>query len=216
MTLTSDAALGYPLLKWLDGIGQIVQRLNDLALDNLTTGDPGWSIIFDPDRCPTYALPWLAQCVGVRFDTTQNTDATQRAAIRGEQAFQRGTLQALQAAANKYLVAGQVINIYERTPDPYSLTVVISLPQIAQQTFAQIGATYATFAAYKLAFSTFSQPAYAQAQITAALQAAKPAGLIMTINVVTGPTFAVIKADFATFATLKAAIPLFSGIPAWT
>lgn len=203
----ADADLGYPLLAFLDGIGQIMQQTLDLFQD--TDEGPGWSQILDINRCPTVALPWLAQWVGVRFDQTQNTDATQRAAIQAEQGFNRGTVQALQAAAAKWLAPGQSIQIYERTPDPYSFTVVISLGQLAPGTYSQVSAEYPTYAEWTAASSSYDTPAYPQAQISAALMAQKPAGLLMTINIVAGATYGTQSGDYATYTDYQAALPTY-------
>lgn len=209
-----DESLGYPLLRWLDGPGQLIERLNDLALDDPTTGDPGWSIIFDPTRCPTYALPWLAQCVGVRFDSTQNTDATQRAAIVAEPAFKRGTPSAIQAAAAKYLSSGQQVILFERDTDPYHFTVLIRLGALQPATYAQMEATYATFSAAEAAFANYDTEAFPQAQVQAALAAAKPAGLTMTVSIATGLTYEEAEATYATYTAAQAAFSSFAQIEA--
>lgn len=211
-----DKYLGYPLLKWLDGIGQILGRITDLAMTDPDTGDIGWSIILDPDRCPTYALPWLAQLVGVRFDATQNTDAAQRAAIKAEQSWQRGTPAAIQAAAAKYLNPGQSVQIYERDTSPYHLTVVITLGQFTAGTYSQLSATYATYAAYAAAASTYALPLYPQALIEAAILSQKPAGLIMVIEALNGITYGTLGGRYETYAALDAAFATYNALTTTT
>lgn len=52
---------------------------------------PGWSQLLDINRCPQYALPWLAQFVGVELNP--NWTATQSRTAIGERVnFQRGTV----------------------------------------------------------------------------------------------------------------------------
>lgn len=211
----ADADLGWPLLRILDGVGQILQRVDDITRDDPATGAPGWSILFDPARCPTYALPWLAQMVGVRFDTTTATDTAQRAAIRAEQGFQRGTRAAMQAAAAKWLAPGQTITIFERTPDPYSLTVLLSLQQLAAGPYWQTEDEFPTYAARSAARSAYSTAAYPQAQIEAAIVSQKPAGLTMTIQVVTSATYQRVGAAFSTYASRSAALPTYADVTVW-
>lgn len=206
-----DDNLGWPLLRFLDGLGQIIQRYADLASDT-AAGEPGWSLLVDPGRCPTYGLGWLAQMVGVRFDQTQSTDTTQRAAITAEQGFMRGTPAALQAAAAKWLQPNQQVVVYERDTDPYHFTVALQLGSLAAATFAQTEAEYPTFAERTAARSTFSTPAYPEAQVQAALAAQKPAGLIMTVNIIAGPSFGQVQDAFATFAERQAALPTFADV----
>jgi P2-related tail formation protein len=206
-----DQAYGWPLLTFLDGLGQIIQRIDDLASDD-TAGNPGWSILLDPARCPPYALAWLAQLVGVRFDQTQTTAAAQRAAIQAEQGFNRGTPAALQAAAAKWLAPNQSVVIVERDTDPYHFTVSIQLGHLAPATYAQISATYATYAAETAARSTYSTPAYPQAQIQAALAAQKPGGLIMAVNITSGPIYSVVAAAYTTYAARQTALPTYADV----
>lgn len=205
-----DQAAGWPLLAFLDGIGQIIQRVADLADDTPTA--PGWSLLLDPDRCPTYALPWLAQIVGVRFDQTQSTEAAQRAAIKAEQGFTRGTPAAMQAAAAKWLQPNQQVIIYERDTDPYHLTVVLELGALSKATYSQSESTYATYAARTAARTTYSTPAYPQAQVQAALASQKPAGLTMTVSIVSGPTYGQVAAAYTTYSARQAALPTYADV----
>ena len=88
--------------------------------------NPGWSILLDVTRCPTADLPWLAQFVGVRFSSLQTTDAQMRAAITGEQGFQRGTVPVLIAAAATFLTTTSGVVVTERYEgDPYKVLVTV-------------------------------------------------------------------------------------------
>ena len=70
---------------------------------------PGWSQILDIDRCPQYALPWLAQFVGVELNPNW-TAAQSRTAISQRVNFQRGTVLNLTRAL--------VDTVNEGLPDP--------------------------------------------------------------------------------------------------
>lgn len=212
----ADADLNWPLLRWLDGTGQLLQRVDDLARTDPATGAPGWSLLLDVDRCPTFALPWLAQLVGVRFDLTQNTDATQRQAIRDEQGFRRGSVPTVQAAVNKYLQPGTTAIIVERDTSPYHFRVIVDTATIAGGTFGDSTVNWPTFAARTATKGTFGTPFYPMAKITDAVNAAKPGGLLATVIAIAGPTFGQTAAAFATFADRLAALPTFADVPTFT
>jgi len=184
---TQDAANNYTFLTWLDGIGQQQQILDNLLRDD-TQGNPGWSIVLDVTRCPTYALPWLAQFVGVRFNgATVGNDALMRQAIVNKTGFSRGTPAAIVAAVTPYLGTTGFVNIIERSPDAYSLTIqihgalgVLDYAQLAKQYpwYTSAGGTpnvdgsFPTYASF---------PNNTQAMVTAVVQAAIPAGLVANI-----------------------------------
>lgn len=91
------------------------------------TGEPGWSIIMDPNVCPPEALNWLAQFVGVPLDSAIAV-ADQRAMIIGEQSFKRGTPAAMKAAVQRLLTGTKSLYFQERAGDPYKL-LVATLPE---------------------------------------------------------------------------------------
>lgn len=206
--MANDAQQDYILLKYLDGAGQLLQRINDLCQD--TAAGPGWSQILDVNRCPTYALPWLAQLIGVRFSPYQNTDALQRAAIQSEQGFTRGTPAALAAAASRYLKPNQTVTIFERDTDPYHFTVVLGIGQLVGATYGYLGSLYPTYADLTGAFATYSIIAFAQDEINTALEAAKPAGLMMTVTAVASATYSTLSSDYATYSDLESAFSSYA------
>lgn len=212
-----DAVAGYPLLRFLDGLGQILQRLNDLALDDLATDDPGWSILLDPTRCPTYGLPWLYQCAGGRFSPAENTDALQRAAITSRPSWLRGTVPALQAAAAPYLQEGQQVLVYERDTSPYHLTVVVSTA-FGNGSYDVLESGYDSYNAIDGAFDSYEAMAanFDQGGITAALQAAKAGSLVMAITFTAGSTYAVLDNAFDSYDALDAAFSTYAAESTWT
>src|SRR4029077_2893236 len=56
-----ESRLCWPFKKYVGALGEIYQEADDIARDG-----PPWSSVLDIDRCPDYALLWLAQFVGVR------------------------------------------------------------------------------------------------------------------------------------------------------
>jgi hypothetical protein len=175
-----DAERGSPLLTFLDSAaGQILQDLDDLVRD--TKDGPGWSQVMDPERAPTRALAWLGQFIGVLVDTA-SADSDQRAQIIAEQGFKRGTKAAILAAAEAHLNPGQTATITERAGgDPYALTVTVSGAQVIGRTYADLAVSYPTYAQLESAYPTYASFAPSADQITAAINAVKPAGLVLTV-----------------------------------
>jgi hypothetical protein len=67
-------------------------------------GAPGWSQILDINRCPSYALPWLGQFVGV--DLTKTPDLTYEQSVQkilSRPGFERGTVASLQSALAAFI-----------------------------------------------------------------------------------------------------------------
>ena len=190
----NDAAGGWQFLLWLDGIGQQQQLIDSLCRDS--EQGIGWSSVMDVSQCPTYALPWLAQFVGVRFTGAQlNSDVLMRSAILGKGNFARGSLQAIVAAVNSAIGADGSVNIIERVnaagqPDPYALTVAYK-DQDGSMTYAELpgylttalslthAATNADVATIFADYNNF--PVSTAAQVTQAVLAAIPAGLVATV-----------------------------------
>lgn len=147
-----------------------------------TAAGPGWSELVDVDRAPAVALPWLAQFVGVRLDPSLDDDQ-QRTQIRSETGMLRGTVAAIRATAAKLLTGSQTVIILERAPDPYSFTVI-----------------------------TYTSETPDSAAVLAALEAAKPAGLILTYLTVSGQVWAQLIANYATWADVIAAYPTWQDV----
>lgn len=209
----ADTANGYQLLRWLAGPGSILQSIDDLCRDS--AAGPGWSALLDPARCPTYALPWQGQFVGVRLPATL-PDAEMRRRIAQESGFARGTPAAIQAAAAPYLRPGRSLTIVERTPDPYSLTVVVRDGDLLTLSYAELAAQYPTYADVADAFDTYADFSSNAPQLEAALQAAKPAGLVMTVQFVSGSIYDDLPGPYPTYDALAAAFPTYDDLTDWT
>ena len=192
----NDAAGGWQFLTWLDGIGQQQQLIDSLCRDSQE--GLGWSTVMDVSKCPTYALPWLAQFVGVRFTGVQlNNDYQMRSAILGKGNFARGSLQAIVAAVNSAIGNGGSVNIIERVnaagkPDAYALTVAYK-DQNGSITYAELPGYVSTALSLGIGvdptnanvatvFPNYSNfPVSTAPQVTAAVLAAIPAGLVATV-----------------------------------
>lgn len=84
---------------------------------------PPLAPLLDPSLCPAWALPWLAQLVGIDLAPGMAEDDA-RAFIAEVAGFQRGTREAMQAAISLYLTGDKTVYFRERDGDPYVLEVV--------------------------------------------------------------------------------------------
>jgi hypothetical protein len=176
-----DTANGYPFLTWLEGGGSLLQATDSLSRD--ANGYSGWSCVLDINRCPTADLAWLAQFVGVRFTSLQQTDATQRAAITGEQGFGRGTVAALQAVIAPFVTSMGSVVITERSTDPYNVLVTIPNADLAGLLWYYVlDPTYANYTALDAAFSNYNAVTSSSASLLTVIKNALPAGLVLTLT----------------------------------
>lgn len=175
---TGDATNGAPLRSLATALGTLLQVVVDLSED--TPQGPGWSAIMDVDGAPTFALPWLAQLVGVRLPAGE-TDAQQRDRIRNAEGFKRGTPAAMVSAAQRLLTGTKTVFFRERDGGAYRLSVWTRLSETADP-----------------------------AAVEAALREQKPAGIILTYAAIADwtlqdvyDTFATFQDIYTTYATLQ-------------
>lgn len=115
----------YLLLALCDSLGYQYDETEQYTRDDAS--HTGWGQLLDVNVCPAVALPWLAQFAGVALAPNM-TEAQQRAAIHAQNGSKRGTLGAIVSAVqNAGLTGTQRVDVYERTPDPYSFEVVTYL-----------------------------------------------------------------------------------------
>lgn len=146
----AHAALAGALATALERVGQIYDP---------DDGPPG-SPLVDVDRCPDWALPWLAQLVGVTIPAGMAPELA-RAGIRDVAGWKRGTVAALRAAAGFHLSGEKTVYFRERDTTggdpPYCLEVV-----------------------------TRTRETPDPAAVEAELRRQKPAGIVLTYRVVAG------------------------------
>lgn len=147
---------------------------------------PPMAPLLDPELCPDWALPWLAQFVGITLPAGMPPDEA-REVIGAVYGFRRGTRQAMEAAAALYLTGEKTVHFRERDPDspdpPYTLEVV-----------------------------TLDEETPDPAAVERALIALKPGGLVLKYRGVVGwdyqemtgegGTYLALKSKFATYYTL--------------
>jgi hypothetical protein len=122
---TLDGQADWHLAHYCGAHGAMFQPVADVARD--TPAGPGWSAVLDLDRCPDAWLPWLAQFVGVTV-VAGSTPAEMRTRIASTDGFNRGTPEAIRAAAQATLTGNQTVTFRERDSSaadpPYTLEVL--------------------------------------------------------------------------------------------
>lgn len=88
-----------------------VDFLHEILTDSEVAA--GWEILFDPERCPVVALPFLAQFPGAILRPDMTTDA-KRAAIKSPQSFRSGSVPAIEEIVKRRLTGEKIVNITER------------------------------------------------------------------------------------------------------
>lgn len=129
------------------------------TLSRDTTNGPGWSALLDLNRCPIEDLPYLAQFRGVQIPGGLSPEA-QRAVILSQPSAARGRPATIIAAVKQTLSGSQHIALVERDTSPYHATIQVYQVQVVDE-----------------------------ALTLAAIAANKPAGLIIDLEIIQGPTY---------------------------
>jgi hypothetical protein len=119
-----DDAHGYAHAHLAGALATALERVAEIY--DPDEGPPG-SPLVDVDRCPDWALPWLAQLVGVSMPVGMPAEQA-REGIRSVAGWKRGTPGALLAAAGFHLTGAKTVYFLEHDPTgtdpPYTLEVV--------------------------------------------------------------------------------------------
>lgn len=176
-----DEQVAWALANHCAAIGTMFQPIEDLVRD--TPEGTGWSSVLDLQRCPDAWLPWLAQFVGVTLIAGSTPDE-QRERITRTDGFNRGTPDAIRAAAQATLSGNRTVYFRERDGDPYALEVV-----------------------------TITRETPDPAATLAALIAQKPGGIVLRYRVVegldwqavhdSGRTWRDVRTDYASWRDLR-------------
>ena len=160
------------------------------ALVSDTDSQDGWGPLFDPATCPARALAWLGQLIGVVIPAG-TPESTARDMVTHPTGWARGTPTSVRGAAQIMLTGSRYVLLNERTGgDAYALEVVVYSGELTDLT-----------------------------ALTAAVTAALPAGLSLTVTVLSGWTIdemetetsaydvAYVESTYATVAAFERVIP---------
>jgi hypothetical protein len=190
-----DETRGWPFLIFLGAVGHALGELHDVVRD--TPDGPGWSVLLDPDRCPAWALPWLAQFAGVTL-TPDADEATWRSEITNPSALRRGTPAALREAAQRTLTGGKRFTLYERVYSAYrdvAITYAAETPDPA--------ATERAILSQKVAGRLFKRPSDGASTI----RVDRGWSVAQFEAAYAGRTVADFEADFATVDDFETRLP---------
>lgn len=185
-----DVAPTLDLYNWLVAIGAMFDTVTGLVQDQGFSDDadytPGWSVLLDPDNCPTAFLPWLGQFVGVVVPPGTD-DATARSLVKAEAGFQRGTPGAITTAATRNLTGTQSCVLLERTginaPDAYHFLLICHPSEVLSVS-----------------------------ELKAAVNAVRPAGLTWDLVLTDSWTIFQMEGQYATVAALEGAFTTVNGL----
>jgi hypothetical protein len=164
-----------------EGIGAIFLELQEVFDPE---GDvPPVAPILSVDLCPDWALPWLAQFVGVSIPV--GTDpANARQLIRAVSGFSRGTPAALRAAAGFALTGTKTVFFNERKDgNAYALQVATLTPETPDPD-----------------------------TVLALLLAQKPGGILLDYETVMGNSYARVEAEFEDYAEVESTYATYADL----
>lgn len=174
-----DEETDWHLLKFCDALCETMLERIHLLADDRPDGQPGWQSVFDPYTAPAFALPYLAQFVGVSLEPGM-TEADQRTAIALPVGWARGTVDAMRVTVQRFLGGSQSVFIDERVGgDAYALAVTV------------------------LADEQGDYPS----EIERAILLQKPIGLVLTYTSTGGETWAELEGKFANWSGVESGNP---------
>jgi hypothetical protein len=130
----------------------------------------GWSVALDPDSCPVWALPWLAQFEGVTLTEDMN-EAQRRAAIKAREGSARGRPETIRSRVERTLTISRRVVLRERYDG----------------------------SAYLLQVRTLASETPDENLTRAAILSQKPAGIVLDYESVIDGTYGQLLTDYATY-----------------
>lgn len=165
----------WPLLRFCDALcAGTLTRIHEVVSDR--DEYPGWTVVFDPDACPDWALPYLAQFVGVELEPAL-TEEQRRDKIRLPEGYNRGTRAALEQAVQRTL----------SDPDGH-----VAIDERYEGS------------AYRLAVRTQIDETPDEAATRVAILSQKPIGIVLDYDSVTGRTLDEVRDAYATLDDVAA------------
>lgn len=103
----------------IDQFGEVMALFD--RIDYVAPSDGGEpfdsSDLTDPTRADVSWLPWLAQLVGVRLDTTLDVEAQRDAVLYASSGWQAGTKGSVAAAAKSVLTGSKFVLVYDHSTE---------------------------------------------------------------------------------------------------
>ena len=167
--------------------GMLVWVSDDLTEYNNALGEmfrevellSDWEAVFDVDRCPPVALPYLGQFVGARLIIGSSVES-QREQIRRPSRQDRGKLQTIIDAVKPLLTGTKAVVVRERSG---------------------LGGTDN---AWRLTVITLTNETPNPAAVEAAIRSVKPGGIVLAYSHTLGQDWQSVKTRHVTWAAVKA------------
>lgn len=180
----NDEAYGWAGLYWCEAIAQSSLQRVLDVSRDQADGTPGWANLLNTATCDLSSLPFIGQFVGAVIPPGSSR-ATALGIIASHAAGGRGRPSTIVAAVQATLTGSKLCVLTERDTSPYHATITVYNVQMPDN-----------------------------AATLAAIAAVKPAGLIITLQVNTGPTYA--HADAAltthTYAGRETRFPTYADV----
>lgn len=207
-SLAPWAPTGSDFANFTNAIATMFEGVYDLVADTGSPDEPaaftaGWSTLLDPNACPAAYLPYCGAFVGVIVPPGMD-EATARAKIIAEQNFNRGTGfagvydtsttaagggGAIVTAAQRFLTGDQSVTLLERT-----------------------AADGDTEDAYHFVLICLASELSSADQLSAAVDAVRPAGVQWTLIPVSSWTITQVEDGYSTVADVEAAFATISNL----
>lgn len=170
---TSDELYGWAHAILCGALGKALEQVGEVfdPPDPIPPGAP----LLDVNLCPDWALPWLAQIVGVTIPSGA-TAAQARALITEIAGWQRGTPASLKAAATVFLTGDNpTVFFNERLAnDPYRLGIVTLVAETPDPEL-----------------------------VRRAILAQKPGGIVLDYAAIAGQTYRAVRAEVDSYRELR-------------
>jgi hypothetical protein len=215
---------GQPLYRWGAGMGDTASEVESL-LDRFefipppdggpSTGPGSTSDLVDPATADPGWLGWIAFLLNVTRDSSAPLP-TQRAQLENaQQGWNAGTVMAIRDAAKAYLTGSQIVTVTQQIGDQWHYTVSVFTRQIEGPTYGELGAEFPSYALLDSAFATYGEFSAAIAELTAALIAQNPAGMVQTFQTLSSPLYREIDSAFTPYSALDAHFTLYSDMASY-
>lgn len=122
---------GWVLLHICEAAARTVQKATE-ALRHDDIGS-GWRRLLDPDRCPSWALNWLAQHAGLDRFPPDLSDQQKRDLIRDAPRLRRGTAPMIRAAAAAFLTGTKTVIFVQRHGGSRQYTTAVRADEAPDQ-----------------------------------------------------------------------------------
>jgi hypothetical protein len=168
--------------KLCDALGELLDPIAEVTRPD--DGSEPWVVLASPERCPTDWLRVLAQWAGIRRPDVMDEEDLRELIGRGGPGMWRGTRQAMIAAARRFLPPGTADHL------------------LYFEERAELGTGQDR--AYCLRVFTYTFVEHDPALVRAALEGAKPAGIILDYQVRRGQAWFMLRERRASWAETNA------------